>query len=281
MIPVNLNSVSANKMTKTAKKRPRTYVNLIGAPLILSSIYFGNPFFLCLFLIVSLFCIYELDGLFNKLHIPLINWMPYVIVLTIAGIELGIINTNLTQIFLITIVVAMVSSIVANDKYRIFSVAATIFSSFWIGIFFLSIIGIRGISIIGFGVTCAMFLSVWLCDSAAFIFGKQFGKKKIAPLISPKKTWVGSSSGLISVILLMLGFYKFNWFNYDLSLSITLILGVIFGGLSQFGDFFESKIKREASVKDSSYFLQGHGGFLDRFDSLMITAPATYLLLTF
>ena len=124
-----------------------------------------------------------------------------------------------------------------------------------------------------------MFLSVWLCDSAAFIFGKQFGKKKVAPKISPKKTWIGSISGLLSVLFLMMAFYHFNWLAYNLSLLDTILLALIFGGLSQFGDLFESKIKREAGVKDSSHFLQGHGGFLDRFDSLMITAPAAYFIL--
>ena len=113
------------------------------------------------------------------------------------------------------------------------------------------------------------------------IIGKQFGKKKIAPIISPKKTWVGSLSGLFFALLFLLGCYYNQWFGYDLTLSKTILLGIIFGGISQFGDLFESKLKRIAKIKDSSQFLQGHGGFLDRFDSLIITAPATLLILYF
>ena len=79
----------------------------------------------------------------------------------------------------------------------------------------------------------------------------------------------------------MFSFYHNGWLGYNLSLPITILLGLVFGGISQFGDLFESKFKRIAKVKDSSQFLQGHGGFLDRFDSLMITAPATLFILSF
>ena len=77
----------------------------------------------------------------------------------------------------------------------------------------------------------------------------------------------------------VLSFSYNQWFDYDFALSTTILLGLVFGGVSQFGDLFESKFKRIANIKDSSQFLKGHGGFLDRFDSLMIVTPATLFIL--
>lgn len=268
-------------MTETTKKLPRTYVNLFGAPLILSSIYFGSYYFLSLFLVISLFCVFELDGMLKKLDMQIISWLPYLTLILIAADKTSFININYMQLTLAIIVLCMLYPIIKNNSLSISSITATVFSVLWIGLFFLTTIEIRFIANSGFVLTVTMFLSVWLCDSAAFIFGKQFGKKKIAPKISPKKTWVGSISGLLTVLLLMLAFFQFNWLEYNLSLLNTILLAFIYGGLSQFGDLFESKLKREAGVKDSSHFLQGHGGFLDRFDSLMITAPAAYFILIF
>ena len=90
---------------------------------------------------------------------------------------------------------------------------------------------------------------------------------------------VGSLSGLFFSVLFVFGFFYNQWFDYDFTLSTTILLGLIFGGVSQFGDLFESKFKRISNIKDSSQFLKGHGGFLDRFDSLMIVTPATLFIL--
>ena len=75
--------------------------------------------------------------------------------------------------------------------------------------------------------TGVMFVSVWICDSAAYIFGKKFGKKKIAPKISPKKTWVGSLSGLFFSVLFVFGFYYNHWFDYDFAQKMIDFLAEI------------------------------------------------------
>ena len=125
-----------------------------------------------------------------------------------------------------------------------------------------------------------MFLSVWSCDSAAFFFGSKFGKKKILSKISPNKTWVGTLAGYLSSILVVFLFESYNFFNvvgYEFTFIDIFIMGSIFGGIGQLGDFFESMIKREIGVKDSGTLLQGHGGILDRFDSLFFVIPSFYI----
>ena len=130
-----------------------------------------------------------------------------------------------------------------------------------------------------------LFSSVWITDSAAYVMGKNFGKRKILPSVSAKKTWLGSFSGLFFSVL-----YLFLIFNYadkniwpeNFATINIVFLGLITGLFSQIGDFSESYFKRRLNVKDSSNILLGHGGFLDRFDSMFAVSFGTYfyLLLT-
>ena len=130
-----------------------------------------------------------------------------------------------------------------------------------------------------------IFCSVWMTDSAAYVMGKKFGKRKILPSVSANKTWVGSISGLVFSILFLLAIYtNFNkgYWPINFQLIDIIFIGFITGLFSQFGDFSESYFKRSLDVKDSSNLLLGHGGFLDRFDSMYAVSFATYfyLLLT-
>lgn len=129
-----------------------------------------------------------------------------------------------------------------------------------------------------------LFSSVWITDSAAYVMGKNFGKRKILPSVSAKKTWLGSFSGLFFSVL-----YLFLIFNYadkniwpeNFTTINIVFLGLITGLFSQIGDFSESYFKRRLNVKDSSNILLGHGGFLDRFDSMFAVGFATYFYLLF
>ena len=125
-----------------------------------------------------------------------------------------------------------------------------------------------------------VFLSVWVCDSAAFIVGTKIGKKKIAPLISPNKTWEGTIAGYIFSVLFIYFLVTSELLNindYTFTIYDILIMGSIVGVIGQLGDLFESMIKRKFNVKDSGTLLQGHGGVLDRFDSLLFVIPAFYV----
>ena len=129
--------------------------------------------------------------------------------------------------------------------------------------------------------TLALMLSVWTCDSAAFILGTLYGNKKIFPEVSPKKSWVGSISGLIAATAVMVLFSIQGWLGDYFSLNDALVFGLIAGFFGQLGDFTESLLKRDAGVKDSGTLLAGHGGVLDRFDSLIFAMPLSYLYIHF
>ena len=126
---------------------------------------------------------------------------------------------------------------------------------------------------------------VWIADTAAYVFGRAFGKRKLAPHISPGKTWAGVVGALIAVIALALLANRF-WPASDL-LSNRLVARYGFGAaallaalvvVSIVGDLFESLLKRQAGVKDSSHLLPGHGGVYDRIDALLPVLPLAALL---
>lgn len=124
-----------------------------------------------------------------------------------------------------------------------------------------------------------LILSIWVCDTAAYIGGSYLGRHKLMPRISPNKSVEGTVLGFIFAVLT--AWLCHGWFVQGLRLQDSLIIGAIGGSLGQYGDLFESMFKRDAGVKDSSGLIPGHGGILDRFDSLTITAPALYLYLHF
>ena len=117
-----------------------------------------------------------------------------------------------------------------------------------------------------------MLTLVWLADIGAYFIGRRFGKRKLAPSISPGKTWEGVYGGIsVNLIWIPLIFLLTDLFNIDL--LTFLLIGISTVLISIAGDLFESILKREAGVKDSSNLLPGHGGILDRIDSVIAASP--------
>jgi phosphatidate cytidylyltransferase len=120
-----------------------------------------------------------------------------------------------------------------------------------------------------------LFLAIgacWVTDAAAYLVGRKIGKHKLAPKISPGKTVEGSVAGLLGAVLFV---GALGWW-VGLPVWSAALLGVTLGVVGQLGDLFESWLKRRAGVKDSGALLPGHGGVLDRFDSLLFVAPVAY-----
>ncbi|WP_297206391.1 phosphatidate cytidylyltransferase [uncultured Pluralibacter sp.] len=122
---------------------------------------------------------------------------------------------------------------------------------------------------------------VWGADSGAYMFGKLFGKHKLAPKVSPGKTWQGFLGGLLTAAVI--SWIYGAWANLDVAPSTLLICSIVAALASVLGDLTESMFKREAGIKDSGHLIPGHGGILDRIDSLTAAVPvfACLLLLAF
>jgi len=127
--------------------------------------------------------------------------------------------------------------------------------------------------------TAAVILAVWLCDSACMGAGILWGKTKIIPWASPKKSVQGSIAGLGTSFAVYIIFKTANIGGLQLSWTDVAVFSLIAGFIGQIGDFMESWMKRQAGVKDSGSFLRGHGGVLDRFDSMIFAAPLSYIYL--
>lgn len=118
---------------------------------------------------------------------------------------------------------------------------------------------------------------IWICDSAAYFGGKALGKHKLMESVSPKKTWEGAISGLLFGMIAMAIAIPLLFPN--LTIVDGIMIGAIVGIVGQLGDLFESHIKRACGIKDSSQIIPGHGGLLDRFDSLIVVAPTVLIYL--
>jgi phosphatidate cytidylyltransferase len=121
-------------------------------------------------------------------------------------------------------------------------------------------------------------LLVWIADTAAYFVGRAWGRRKLAPAISPGKTWEGAIGGAVGVLVyaIILGTFieGLSWVPYLLAAALLAVLSIV-------GDLFESAAKRQAAVKDSGTLLPGHGGVLDRIDSATAALPAAALLWPF
>jgi len=125
----------------------------------------------------------------------------------------------------------------------------------------------------------ALLVSIWVGDSAAYFAGKAFGKHKISIRISPGKSWEGAAACFLACIAVWVAAPKAIYKLSSLSLGHCLAIGIIVGIVGQFGDFGKSLLKRDAGVKDSSNLIPGHGGVLDRLDSIIFAAPMVLLYL--
>jgi phosphatidate cytidylyltransferase len=163
-----------------------------------------------------------------------------------------------------------------------------LFGLAYVGMLFSSFVLLRGVSgqvaVAPFGVmdrgAWLMFFvafCVWATDTFAYLVGRSLGRRKLAPTLSPGKTVEGSLGGLLGAMLA--GAVFAHWIH--LSFPHGLVVGAIAGTVGQMGDLFESALKREIGLKDFGNLLPGHGGILDRFDSLLFVTPLAYLYLRF
>ena len=261
----------------------RVIVSVIAIPGILAAGYFGGYFFLLFVLAIALISVYEFSVLVRgkNAHVNIAAGVISVLAL--------LLNTFFRVIdnYLILMAIAAALSVIElfrNRDSAILNLGGTLLVIFYIGLFSSALISLRefypasqhdyskgGLIII------SIFATIWICDSAAYYIGTAFGKHKLFPRVSPKKSWEGAIAGFVfSIIAMVIG--KFVVVEF-LSWNSIIGIGIIVGVLGQIGDLIESLFKRDSGVKDSSNLIPGHGGIFDRFDSLIFSAPFILILL--
>jgi len=269
----------------------RVIVGLVGIPLIVILAILGNNVFLVFCVIVSFLCMNEFYNLFETpKHKPgvLTGWIGGVsfhktVFLSISSlivISFYLEDFNYVFILYFLMFVYLIVDEVFKREKHFEAIGTWLLSIVYISTPFGLISLMNSTKFVNmFDANYALILMalVWVSDTFAFFGGKTFGKHKLAERISPKKTWEGSIFGfvftLIAGILIKLIIYN------SLSYMNILLISVIAGVFAQIGDLFESHLKRSVQIKDSSQLIPGHGGFLDRFDSLLFAVPAVYIYL--
>ncbi|WP_223700204.1 phosphatidate cytidylyltransferase [Sutcliffiella deserti] len=176
--------------------------------------------------------------------------------------------------FLLLIVLLLLTyTVLSKNKFTFDDVGFILASTVYIGMGFYYFIEIREISLAY--VFFALFV-IWTTDSGAYFIGKAIGNKKLWPEISPNKTVEGSIGGVICAIVLAIIFHFVVDFTH--SVLVTVLLASILSVVGQIGDLAESALKRYYQIKDSGKILPGHGGILDRFDSLLFVLPLLHFI---
>ena len=257
----------------------RIISSIVSLPILLAIIYFGTPFHFFLLLEFAIFIgLYEFYRMIEKGGLGCYKW---------AGIILGILlsaaifkGTYINLVIAASVIILFIIRIFeGNTSDNTFSyVSNTIFGIVYVS-FLMSYLGvIRASGDNGRELIFFVLLITWMGDTTAYYGGKGFGKHKLAPAISPKKTVEGAIIGLIGSIVGAI--IAKSWF-LDISILNAIAAGILIGVFGQFGDLSESIIKRNLQVKDSGGIIPGHGGILDRVDSLLFSAPVFYYYYSF
>ena len=265
----------------TSENFKRVIVSLIGVPLIFICSYLGGYYFFAFVSSIALLSFYEFSLLVKQKGAKSNLFLGCLIIFVFL----------LNQFFNLIdpIVLIVVSSLLLltvelfrNNGSPILNLGSTLLGIFYIGIFSASLISLREFfpagdefNRNGAYLLISIFASIWLGDSAAYYGGINFGRHNLFPRVSTKKTWEGAIFGFTFSVATML-LAKALVLDF-LSWNNVLITGIIIGTIGQIGDLVESLIKRDSEVKDSSSLIPGHGGFFDRFDSLLFSSPAIWI----
>lgn len=263
----------------------RNLINALGIPGWLLLIWKGDIYYSIFILICVVFALGEFYSLTEKKGAKPLRWMGTCISVFIAAyffVQPDITSHQLLGGIILIVLIIVIWELFSGKENSGQNISATMAGILFVPTLLGTAIDIRQFdSLMGTQLTLALVLSVWACDSAAFIFGTKFGDAKIFPRVSPNKSWAGSIAGLIASLGVFYLFYHQGWLGDYFSMKDAIVFGIITGVFGQIGDFAESLLKRDADVKDSGTLLQGHGGVLDRFDSLIFATPLTYLYIHF
>lgn len=169
-----------------------------------------------------------------------------------------------------------------NKNTNLINIMQIFFLEFYVTVFYTSVLFVRGIENVGLYLFFLIFISSWVTDTFAYFTGFLIGKHKLCPTISPKKTIEGSIGGILFTMIayFVYSYILANNFNVNVNYFTLFILGFLTSVISQIGDLSASLIKRYYDVKDYGKLLPGHGGIMDRFDSVLFVAPLIYCFTT-
>jgi phosphatidate cytidylyltransferase len=252
----------------------RVLVAAVLLPLVIGLVYLGGWWLFALALVGGLLALHELYVMTRELR-PLVlgGYLGYIV--TLLALQLGGIEWMLGGLLATFVFAFVVYGLGGTRQSATQSFGVTLLGVAWVGGGLGCLLLIRDIPEFGFWAVMAVLFTVFAADTGAFFVGRTFGRHRMAPAISPKKSWEGLVGGTVAAVgMAFVILYKDR--DEFLTIPQSLVLGLVIAVAAVLGDLFESSVKRDLEVKDSGRLLGGHGGILDRLDSLLWAGPAAF-----
>lgn len=252
----------------------RIVVAAILLPLVIGLAYLGGWWLFGLALVGGLFALHELYVMVRDLR-PLVLGGYLGFVAMLLGLQLGGVEWMLGGLLATFLLAFVVYGLGGVRQSATTSFGVTLLGVAWVGAGIGCLLLIRDISEFGFWTVMTVLFTVFAADTGAFFVGRTLGRHRMAPAISPNKSWEGFVGGVLAAVgVAFVILYRDR--DEFLSIPQSLLLGLVIALAAVLGDLFESAVKRDLEVKDSGRVLGGHGGMLDRLDSLLWAGPAAY-----
>lgn len=253
--------------------KTRILTALVGIPAMLGLAYLGGPYwqlFVLLLAMAGLFEFYAMVSAGGHRPIRVLGYLLVVLLLAwFTGIP-AVLSRQSPASLLLGMMVTGLVLLRFFPRYNLTDLAVTWFGPLYLSVF-LSYALIAGELDGSFRILLLAFLLTWASDSGGYFVGRWLGRRKLAPTISPNKTWAGAAGGIFLAVMVAV---LYGWGEYPV--AYTVLLGVAGSITAQVGDLVVSAMKRHCGVKDTGSLIPGHGGVLDRFDSFMWVMPLVY-----
>lgn len=272
----------------------RSITGILFVVVVAGSILYGVQTYSLLFAVITAMTTWEFCSIINKnLQMQINRFITTVaavyLYFAVMGFNLNIAGSEIFIPYLISIIYLFVSELYFDRKNSIYNWAFTMMAQLYVAlplsmihvISFFAVQGVAGQPQVVYSpvFVLSVFIFLWSNDSGAYCFGSMFGKHRLFPRISPKKSWEGSIGGAVVAIAVS---QVVASYSMDMNSSSEWLNRIAWGGLAvvvvvfgTWGDLVESLLKRKLSIKDSGNILPGHGGMLDRFDSSLLAIPAS------
>lgn len=253
----------------------RLVVTAAGLPLVLGAAWLGGWTMLVLVAVAALLALHELYRA-GRAFRPLVLAGYGGTVAALLGLQLGGVAWMLGGA-LLTLPLAFLFVLFAETRQSVtVSISFTVLGTIWVGLGLAHLLLVRGIPEHGRLAIFTVLLTVFATDTGAYVVGRLVGRHRMAPAISPGKSWEGFVGGAVAGLFTsFVALYKAGY----VEISESLVLGAAVVLASVLGDLLESLVKRDVGIKDTGRLLGGHGGVLDRVDSLLVAGPAAYYCL--
>ncbi len=248
---------------------------LVAIPLLLFFIIYGGLPLQCAILVLSLIGMYELYKAVSG-KIKIVHIVGFAIEIAYFASWFKEINTNMLLMGLsMAVILIMFILVVCHKTNNIHDGAITVFGFFYLGVLLSFTWYIRNASLV---VVWLPFIFAFGSDTGAYFVGSKFGKHKLTPELSPKKSIEGAVGGVVTVAIITAIYSAIVLDLSAIQIAVMALVGAIGSVFAQFGDLAASSIKRYVGIKDYGKLMPGHGGVLDRFDSVLFTLPYTALV---